>query len=169
MTGVPRRREDGPGPVDPGLTSVDLIHVPDQIEHWIRFGQPCAESIIDRRRRRLWFRPGSVFGYVRWRANAFGTVASRIDIAAAARPGDAVTAVIGIAPAVVSLLQLGGWPTVSRVLAAIDTIEALGLDPVDACPDHWRQVHHHLSGRSEPRPYTLARHRAWALRRAASC
>lgn len=169
MTGAQGAR---PAPLargDDAVTRVDLVHEPGVLEHWIRFGRTCAETILDRRRRSLWFRPGSIFGFVRWRANAFGTVRSAIDIAVAALPDAATTRVPGITPGIVSLLQLDGWPKVARVLAAIDAVEALGLDPADACPDHWRHVHHHLSAGSAPRPYSLARHRAWTQRAAISC
>jgi C4-dicarboxylate transporter DctM subunit len=30
------------------------------------------------------------------------------------------------------------------VLQAIDAVEQLGVDPADACPDHWRQLHNRL-------------------------
>ena len=38
-----------------------------------------AEQIRDHRRRILSFAPGSIFAYVRWAANDFGTDVSRID------------------------------------------------------------------------------------------
>jgi hypothetical protein len=50
-------------------------------------------------------------------------------------------------------------------LQAIDQVEALGVDPADAAPDHWRHIHNRLSAGEEPRPYTSARHKAWLLRR----
>ena len=59
---------------------------------------------------------------------------------------------------------MAGWPSVQRVLAAIDQVEALGVEAADAAPDHWRQVHNRLSARREPEPYTSLRHRAWRLR-----
>jgi hypothetical protein len=62
-------------------------------------------------------------------------------------------------------LRLSGWPKVERVLQAIDTVEQLGVDPVDACPDHWRQLHNRVASGEPPRTYTADRHRAWLLRR----
>jgi hypothetical protein len=105
-----------------------------------------------------------VFAFVRWRANDFGTILSRIDIVRAAGEGDAIITVPGIAPGGVSLLRLAGWPRVARVLAAIDQVEALGIDSADVCPDHWRHVHNRLCVGSAPRPYTAGRHRAWLIR-----
>ena len=63
------------------------------------------------------------------------------------------------------LLRLSGWPKVERVLQAIDAVEALGIDPTDAAPDHWRHVHNRLIAGYEPRPYARDQHSAWLKRR----
>src|SRR3984957_10337127 len=65
------------------------------------------------------------------------------------------------------LLRIDGWPKVNDVLRAVDAVEACGVDPADAAPDHWRHVHNRLAAGEQPRPYTLARHKAWLLRRSA--
>ena len=44
---------------------------------------------------------------------------------------------------------------------AIDAVEALGIDPSDVAPDHWRHVHNRLGAGYEPRPYSRDQHRAW--------
>lgn len=152
-------------PESGGRTRVDLIHHTGEIEHWVRFGRAVAETIIDRRRRSLWYTPGSLVAFVRWQANAFGTVMSRITILSAAMPGQPMSTVPGVTPGGILLLRLTGWPVVTEALAAIDAVDTLGLDPADICPDHWRQVHHHLIVRSKPRPYSVTRHRAWLLRK----
>ena len=74
-------------PASETLTHVELIWFEKRIEQWVRFGRDVAEQILDRRRRILSFAPGSMFAYVRWAANDFGTVVSRIDILRAVRPG----------------------------------------------------------------------------------
>ena len=70
------------------LTHVELLWLEKRIENRIRFGHVAEERILDRRRRVLSFAPGSIFAFVRWMSNDFGTVVSRIDIlrAVAARP-----------------------------------------------------------------------------------
>ena len=152
-------------PASDTLTHVELIWFEKRIEQWIRFGHDVAEQILDRRRRILSFAPGSVFAYVRWAANDFGTVVSRIDILRAVVPGEAFSTVPYVRPGGEILLRLSGWPKVERVLQAIDAIEQLGVDPVDACPDHWRQLHNRLASGEPPSAYTADRHRAWLLRR----
>ncbi len=146
------------------LTHVELIWMEKQIEHWIRFGHDVAEQILDRRRRILSFAPNSIFAYVRWAANDFGTIVSRVDILRAVRPNEAFSTVGYVRPGGEILLRASGWPKVERVLQAIDAVEQAGVDPADACPDHWRHVHNRLITGSEPRPYTRERHTAWILR-----
>lgn len=148
------------------LTRVTLVHIEGVVQQWLRFGRPCREAIIDRRRRHLWFAPGDRLAYVSWRANGHGTVLSRIVILAAARPGAPLTTTPGIAPGGEMLLQLSGWPRVRAALAAVDQVDGLSLDPADAAPDHWRQVHARLAIGLRPRLYDLARHAAWRRRAA---
>ena len=118
-------------PIDT-LTHVELIWLEKQIEHWIRFGRDVAEQILDRRRRILSFAPGSIFAFVRWAANDFGTVVSRIDILRAVAPGEAYSTLPFVRPGGEILLRISGWPKVERVLQAIDAVEQLGIDPADA-------------------------------------
>ena len=151
-------------PIDT-LTHVELIWLEKQIEHWIRFGRDVAEQILDRRQRVLSFAPGSIFAFVRWMANDYGTVVSRIDILRAGAPDEAYSTVGSVRPGGDILLRISGWPKVERVLQAIDAVEQLGIDPADACPDHWRHIHNRLAAGDAPRPYTREQHRAWLLRR----
>ena len=90
---------------------------------------------------------------------------SRIDILRATIPGERYSTVPCVNPGGGSLLRLSGWPKVERVLQAIDAVEAAGVDPVEACPDHWRHVHNRLTAGQEPRPYLRERHAAWLKRR----
>lgn len=145
-------------------TRVELLHLDNKVQWWIRFGRHIEEEILDRRRRALWFEPGRVFAFVRWASNDYGTVVSRIDVLRACRPGEAITTIPGVSPGGEVLLRISGWPKVERVLQAIDQVEALGIDPIDACPDHWRHVHNRMAAGETPRAYGLDRHRAWLLR-----
>jgi len=47
----------------------------------------------------------------------------------------------------------------------IDIVEALGIDGAEVAPDYWRHIHNRLSAGEALRPYSLARHKAWLLRR----
>ena len=147
------------------LTRVELTWREKQIEHWIRFGRDVEETILDRRRRVLSFPPNTVFAFVRWAANDYGTVVSRLDIVRAITPGEPYQTLPFVRPGGELLLRVSGWPKVQRVLQVIDAIEALGIDAADVAPDHWRHVHNRLRAGEEPRRYTCGQHRAWMLRR----
>jgi Protein of unknown function (DUF2840) len=146
------------------VTEVDLVHYAGKLEHWIRFGYHASERIIDRRRRTLFFRPGSIFAFVRWQANDYGTVNSHIDIIRAVVPSAPCTSVPRVRPGGELLLSVRGWPKVARVFAAITAVEVLDIDPAAICPDYWRHLHNRLGVGMEPRPYSAQRHRAWLLR-----
>ena len=151
----------------PALTHVEVTWVEKKLENWIRFGHFAQEQIIDRSRRLVSFPPGSIFAFVRWASNDFGTVVSRIDIIRAVAPGEAHQALPFIRPGGELLLHLNGWPKVERVLQLIDAVESLGIDPADAAPEYWRHVNSRLTAGHEPRAYARAQHSAWLLRRRA--
>jgi len=148
------------------LTQVELTWLKKRIENWIRFGRIAQEAVLDRHRRVVSFTPGSLFAFVRWAGNDYGTTISRIDILHAVTPGEPCSTVPYVRPGGQILLRLAGWPTVERVLQTIDAVEALGINPADAAPEYWRHVHNRLSVNEKPRRYTHTRYRAWLLRRA---
>src|SRR5215510_8951154 len=150
------------------LTHVDVLWFKKRIENWIRFGRIAEEKVVDRNRRSVSFAPGSIFALVRWASNDYGTVASRIDILRAVRPGERYSTVPYVRPGGEILLRLSGWPKVEKVLQAIDAVEALGIDPADAAPEHWHHIHNRLSVGEQPRPYTRSRHQAWLHRQKVS-
>ncbi|MET3522090.1 DUF2840 domain-containing protein [Mesorhizobium abyssinicae] len=150
---------------DDALTHVELTWVEKKIESWIRFGSVAQEKILDRHRRLVSFRPGAVFAFVRWAANDFGTIISRVDIVRVVGEGEAHQTLPFVRPGGDILLRSEGWPKVERVLQTIDGIEQLGIDPQAVSADHWRHVHNRLTAAQEPRAYTLDLHRAHLLRR----
>ncbi len=147
------------------LTQVELEWVKGRIENWIRFGRTAEQRILDRQHRVVSFAPDSIFAFIRWASNDYGTILSRIDILRAVVPGEHCSTVPHVRPGGESLLHLSGWRKVEKVLQAIDAVAALGIDPADAAPDHWRHVHNRLSVGEQPRPYSRSRHQAWLDRR----
>jgi hypothetical protein len=136
-----------------------------RIGNWIRFGRAAEEQILDKRRRILSFAPGSIFAFVRWTSNDFGTVVSRVDILGAVGPGQRYATVPYVRPGGEVLLRLSGWPKVERVLQIVDAVEALGIDPAGAARDYWHHVHNRPSVNEVPRIYTRGRHEVWLHRR----
>jgi hypothetical protein len=147
------------------LTHVDLMRDERRIERWIRFGHPVEDRVIDLQRRVISFAPGSMFAFVRWRGNDFGTVLSRIDILRAYDPDADCSSIGHVRPGGEILLRLSGWPKVQRVLDEITAIEQTGFDPAAICSDHWRHVHNRLMAGEQPRRYTEERHAVWLKRR----
>lgn len=145
-------------------TEVELYWDEGRLERWIRFGRSVADQVLDRRRRLVYFVPGSIFAFVRWQANDFGTILSRIDILRALEPHEACTSIGLVRPGGEILLRQVSWAKVQQVLNQIETIERLGLDPKDICPDHWRHVHNRVSAGLEPRLYDIAAHARWLKR-----
>ena len=108
-------------------THVELTWVEKKIEYWIRFGRQAHEQILDRRRRVVGFQPNAVFAFVRWAANDYGTIISRIDILRAIVPGQSYQTVPFVRPGGEILLKVEGWPKVEDVLRHIDAIQTLGV------------------------------------------
>ncbi|MGD9812459.1 MAG: DUF2840 domain-containing protein [Sphingobium sp.] len=148
-----------------GLTHVELTWIEKKLEHWIRFGRLAEDRILTRRTRVVGFRPGAIFAFVRWASNDFGTVLSRIDVVRAVAANEPYTTLPFVRPGGDILLKMEGWPNVAKVLTAIDAVEAAGVDPCEAAPDHWRHVQDRIATGQQPRLYTPERHGAWLKRR----
>ncbi|PYD62632.1 DUF2840 domain-containing protein [Gluconacetobacter entanii] len=149
---------------DSNLTTVELTFIEKRIEHWIRFGRPVSDRVLDKRRRLLSFAPGSTFGFIRWAANDYGTVVSCLAIVRTVERGTAFQTVLFVWPGGDLLLDVSGWPQVKHVLEVIDQIERFRFDPCAVSPDHWHHVHNRITAGQEPRPYTQTLHEAWLKR-----
>src|SRR6202043_3286333 len=75
---TPRRRMSD-------LTHVELVWIKKRTENRILFGRIEQEHRLDRQRRVVSFALGSIFAFVRWASNDYGTFLSRIDILRAER------------------------------------------------------------------------------------
>ncbi|WP_281372534.1 DUF2840 domain-containing protein [Novosphingobium hassiacum] len=148
------------------MTQVTLVWQESKREDWLKFGRPVATRIVDRKQRIEGYAAGQVFGLVRWASNEYGTVRSTFDIVRAVEAHEPCVPVPQVNPGGELLLSLRGWPKVAQVFRLIDAIESAGIDPCDVAPDHWRHIHNRLAGRENPRDYSVARHRAWLLRKA---
>ncbi len=147
------------------LTRAALLHAPESADHWLRFGKPVTEAMIDRRRSWAGFEPGAVFAYVRWRNGDYGTFSWSLRVLRAGAPGDMVESVAGIHPGAEILLEASGEGPVRRAFAVIDAIEAAGFDPCDISAEYWRMARNRLAVHEAPRPYGAAEHAAWLARR----
>lgn len=153
---------NGPAPF---TTLVELTWIEKRIENWIRFGRANYEQKLDKHRRLVGFSPEMIFCLVRWAANEYGTIISRIDIVRAVDRGEPFQTLPFVRPGGESLLKIGGWPKVERVLGIIDAIEAQDVEPAEVSPDHWRHVHNRMTAGDGPRAYSASQHKAFLLRR----
>lgn len=145
--------------------TVELIWLKDSLQRWVRFGRPVDEIVHDRRRRAVTFAPGAVFALIHWEAGDYGTTLSRLWVLRAVDQDEPFDRVPFVTPGAEVLLDLKTWVKVRAGLEAIDAIEALGISPERACPDHWRHVGGRIAVAEPPSPYTHARHRAWLSRK----
>jgi len=160
-----RDLRDGVIDVAPKLTHVEILWIRRRVENRIRFGRIDQQHVIDRHWRVVSFAPDSIFAFLRWASNAYGTAYSQIDILRAVAPGEGYVTAPHVHPGGDSLLHISGWPRVEKVLHAIEVVEALGIDPADVAPDYWRHVHNRLSAGDRPQSYTRTRHHAWLRRK----
>lgn len=141
-----------PSPTAP-LTRVAILFLPDRANDWLRFGTPVAERKLDRRRAVASFAAGAIFGYVRWRANGFGTELWRAYVLRAGAPGDTLQTVPGIAPAADILVSTATEARVRRLLALIGALEVAGVAPQTAPESYWRVVQNRIAAGARLRLY----------------
>ena len=91
------------------VTQVELLWIKKRVENRIRFCHIIHQIILDGRRRRVSFAPGSIFAFVRWASNEYGTVVSRIHILRAVAPGERYSTVPFVQPGGEILLNLVRW------------------------------------------------------------
>lgn len=142
------------------LTRVEILFLPEFVNHWLRFGETDQWKDIDRRRAYAYFKPGRVFGYVRWEANEYGTIDWRFIVALAVEPSTMICRLPGVTPGGEALLYVKGNAQVKRALRQIDEIEAAGIDPADVSPVYYRHMHNRILSRIDIRPYTAQQHAA---------
>lgn len=143
------------------LTCVQIEFYPEFANHWLRFGEPDHWLDLDRRRALAAFKPGRLFGYVRWRANEYGTQVWRFTIAQSATPSVPLTRVEGVDPGGEVLLRVTGKAKVTRALVQIDVLEAAGFEPAQASLSYYRHVQNQLATGRPIHAYGEAQHAAY--------
>ena len=132
-------------------TIVQLHFVKGMINHRLRFGQPEAKPKLDNYRSVAMFPVGSTFGYIRWKANEYGTIDWRVYVVKTQADGF-ISKVAGITPAVKILVSAQGKPAVKRCLAALDKIEKEAGGALENVPEsYWTVFNNALLLRKSPR------------------
>lgn len=141
-------------------TRVEIAFYPEHLNHWLRFGAPVEQHDLDRRRSLALFKPGQVFGYVRWQANEYGTQVWRSTIVKSAEPSLMSSRIQGVDPGGEVLLLATGNAKVKRALLQIDVLETAGFEPADVSPAYYRHVHNRVATARPIRDYCHAQHSA---------
>lgn len=148
----------------PGPMQVSLAFVERRVNVWLRFGRPARETVLNRWRRLAVFEPGAVCCRVKWIANDYGTALWQLMVLQAPMSFDGVQRIAGVAPGARILLRADGEQQVKSVLAAIDTMERLGIDPCAAALTYWGTVGNCLAARQPLPEYTPEWHTAHIAR-----
>jgi hypothetical protein len=140
------------------FTQVQIAFYPEHLNHWLRFGAPDESHDLDRRRSLAFFKPGRIFGYVRWRANEYGTQEWCFTIIRTKEPSRFLSRIEGVTPGGEVLLLATGNTKVKRALLQIDMLEADGFDPAEVSPAYYRHVHNRIAAGRPIRPYSYEQH-----------
>lgn len=143
------------------FTAVEIEFHPDYLNYWLRFGAPMRQVDLDRRRSISFFPPCSVFGYVRWCANEYGTRDWRFHVIQSLAPHRILSCVEGVHPGGDQLLLAVGKAKVKRVLSLIDRLESDGHDPIEVSPTYYRRIHNCLATNHDFGSYLGSQHIAY--------
>ena len=147
------------------FTRVEVAFYPEYLNNWLRIGDPVYDFDLDRRRSLAIFKPGQIFGYIRWRANEYGTQEWRFVIVKAVEPLHRMSRFRGIQPGGEILLTTSGKIKVKRALSQIDLLENNGFDPSKVSPNFYRQLHNRTMINRPVSGYASQQHEAYLAAR----
>lgn len=129
------------------LTVIQCHFVRGVLNHRLRFGKPEKTVKLDKYRKLACFKPEEILGYIRWRANEYGTQDWRFFILKTQTTG-LLTRVPGVSPAVKLLAVFNGTQSVKRALRAFDDVEKSASEPIEELPDaYWISFQNDISAR----------------------
>lgn len=137
---------------------VSLAFVEQRVNVWLRLGRPTRETVLNRWRRVAVFEPGAVCCRVKWIANDHGTALWQLMVLQAPTSLDGAQRIAGVVPGARMLLCGNGERQVKEVLAVIDVMERLGIDPAVVALTYWGIVGNCLAARQPLPEYTRELH-----------
>ncbi len=136
----------------PDLTLICQHFVPDICNHRLRFGVPQKVTKLDKYRSVAAFSPDSIFGYIRWQRNQYGTTFWQLIIAKTAKEGR-IQKLTGIYPGASVLVNVSGVNAVKQALTRLDYWEKQAGGDLSNIPEtRWRHFQNGIIIRSAPRP-----------------
>ena len=142
------------------FTRVEITFYPDHLNHWLRFGSPDDRLVLDRQRSLALFKPGRIFGYIRWRGNEYGTQDWRIIVVRTGKPSCVLSRIEGVYPGAEILLFTKGNTRVKRALCKIEALETHGFELGIVSPAYYRHIHNRIVTRRPLHAYSGAQHGA---------
>ncbi len=121
------------------FTHTQIHFVKGVVNHRLLFGEPIEKVKLDRFRRLAVFKPDQIFGYIRWRANQYGTVDWRLYVVKSGVDCQ-MTVIQGISPAAKILVTISGRDRMKRALRVMDSIKANTKDGFFGVPESYWQV-----------------------------
>ncbi len=127
-------------PIMSRLVAVKCEFVRDTVNHRLRFGRPVMSVKLRKSQKLCVFSQGQVFGYIRWKANKYGTIDWRLYICQVAMSAR-VTKIPGIIPGATILLSVHGLVAMQRMLKRIDSLETQSGGALETItPAYWRHL-----------------------------
>ena len=134
------------------LTLICQHFVPDICNHRLRFGVPQSVTKLDNYRSVAAFIPDTIFGYIRWQRNEYGTTLWRLVIAKTVHE-DRIQKYAGILPGAHILVNVSGVNAVKQALKRLDYWEGQAGGELSNIPEtRWRHFQYGIIIRSAPRP-----------------
>lgn len=131
------------------FTCVLISYRKNRRNHRLRFGLPERVVRLDWQRSLATFKPGQIFGYIRWTANQYGTQDWCLIIAQTTYSGS-ISPAPGIRPGAHILLQTQGASATKTALNWLDVLEECVSDLSTMSPNFWRGAHQTLLARQTP-------------------
>jgi len=119
---------------------------------------------MDRHRSVALYKPYRSVGYLRWRANEYGTQSWRCAVVKTISDGQSGTRFPGIKPASEVLLSTRGATYTKRFLKLYDRLKARSTPLEMISPAYWRHLHLRLHLNMDPHDFDADQHCSNALR-----
>ena len=130
------------------LTYIQCHYVHGLINHRLRFGMPDKTLRLDKYRQLAAFNPAKTLGYIRWRANEYGTQDWRLYIVRTDTNG-LRTLVPGVSPAVRLCCFINGPKAMKQALNALDKVEQQVSGGLESLPaSYWVTFKSRLKAKS---------------------
>ncbi len=134
------------------ITALTLRVKGNKVNDRLHFGGSVSEVDQSRNKQVYTFEPSSIFSFVRWRGDEFGTQTWRVVVAQAGAPGERLTKIPGVEPGAHLLLHAYGKAGAKRALRAIEVLsDSFVLHEIE--PAYWRHVHIQVARNLPLEPY----------------